>query len=283
MDTPSLLVSKGEVVLRRLSTPVRQLATSMKNGRPSITAQRVAAQRLTFNRVPAPYGNPDADDALAGDVAGEVHDGSGQGLARYLSARTTFFDRVVVNSLDGGTDQGVVLGAGYDGRAFRYAKPEVRWFEVDHSDTQADKRTRLTRLGIDTAQVTFVPVDFSDGGLAVALTEAGYDRHKPGLLLCEGVAVYLEPPVLESPIREMRSVSSPASRLAISLSLASASSDESARRERFQPAVAAAGEPERNTLDADDADALFATTGWQALVSSQRAHRTGFIVAEPIE
>jgi methyltransferase (TIGR00027 family) len=254
---------------------------AMKKGRPSITAQRVAAQRLTFDRVPAPYGNSEADDALAGDVAGEVHGGSGQGLTLYLSARTAFFDRVVVNSLDRGTDQVVVLGAGYDGRALRYAKPGVRWIEVDHPDTQADKWTRLTRLGIDAAHVTFVPVDFSEGGLAVALTEARYDREMPGLLLCEGVAVYLEPPAIEGLLRELRSVASPESRLAISLSLASASSDEAARRQRFQSAVAAVGESARNTLDADAAAALFSSTGWRDQGGSEPARRAGFIVVAP--
>jgi hypothetical protein len=30
----------------------------MRHGEPSVTAQRVAAQRLAFERVPAPYGDP---------------------------------------------------------------------------------------------------------------------------------------------------------------------------------------------------------------------------------
>jgi hypothetical protein len=34
-----------------------------------VTAQRVAAHRLTLDRIPAPYGHPGADDALARDVA----------------------------------------------------------------------------------------------------------------------------------------------------------------------------------------------------------------------
>jgi len=34
-----------------------------------VTAQRVAAHRLTFDRLLAPYGDPAADEALARDVA----------------------------------------------------------------------------------------------------------------------------------------------------------------------------------------------------------------------
>jgi hypothetical protein len=36
----------------------------------SVTARRVAAHRLTFDRIPAAYGDPVADEALARDVAG---------------------------------------------------------------------------------------------------------------------------------------------------------------------------------------------------------------------
>ena len=41
----------------------------MKDGQVSVTAQRVAAHRLTFDRIPVPYGDPAADEALARDVA----------------------------------------------------------------------------------------------------------------------------------------------------------------------------------------------------------------------
>ena len=44
-------------------------------------------------------------------------------MHEYLRARTAFFDRVVVNALDRGITQVVTGGAGYDGRAFRYAQP----------------------------------------------------------------------------------------------------------------------------------------------------------------
>src|SRR5256885_1004949 len=95
--------------------------------------------------IPAGYGDPAADQALAVDVAAgrrapanRMHD--------YLAARTSFFDRAVTGALDRGVAQVVVGAAGYDGRAFRYAKPGVRWFEVDHPATQRDKLERLERL-----------------------------------------------------------------------------------------------------------------------------------------
>ena len=61
----------------------------------------------------------------------------------------------------------VVIGAaGYDGRAFRYAKPGVTWFELDHPSTQADKMARLGKLGVQTGHVRFVAADFASDPVA---------------------------------------------------------------------------------------------------------------------
>lgn len=87
-------------------------------------------------------------------------------MHEYLRARTAFFDRAVVSALDAGAEQVVIGGAGYDGRALRYARPGVRWYELDHPATQADKLERLARLDLDTRHIRFASADFiSDLGL----------------------------------------------------------------------------------------------------------------------
>jgi methyltransferase (TIGR00027 family) len=227
---------------------------------PSQTARRVAAHRLDFTRVPADYGDPAADQALAVDVAAgrrapanRMHD--------YLAARTSFFDRTVTGALGRGVTQVVVGAAGYDGRAFRYAKPGVRWFEVDHPATQRDKLRRLERLGLDASHVRFAEADFIRDPVADRLRGAGLDPDTPSLFLLEGVAVYLEPAVLEDVLRQFRQVAAPGSSLAISVSLSRPRGDGA--RARFQATVAALGEPARSTFEAGEAEALLARTGWQ--------------------
>src|SRR5204863_5794277 len=102
--------------------------------------------------------------------------GRGDGpMVRYLAARTAFFDRVVVRALERGVRQVVIAAAGYDGRALRYAKDEVRWFEVDHPDTQADKRERLARLGLRGDEIAFVAADFAHDDVGDGLRAAGHD------------------------------------------------------------------------------------------------------------
>ncbi len=127
----------------------------MEDGGPSATARRVAAHRLGFDRTATGYGDPAADEALAADVVGGLTVSAGR-MHDYLAARTAFFDRAVTGAIDRGVRQIVTGAAGYDGRALRYAKPGVRWFEVDHPATQRDKLRRLDRLGITAPGVRFV-------------------------------------------------------------------------------------------------------------------------------
>jgi methyltransferase (TIGR00027 family) len=235
----------------------------MPSSGPSVTARRVAAYRLGFTRVPALYGDAAADEALAADVAAGEEVTAG-GMREYLDARTRFFDRVVVGAIGRGVRQIVLGGAGYDGRAFRYAKSGVRWFEVDRPATQRDKRERLDRLGIATRQVRFVEADFTRDPVAERLTAAGLDPGRPCLFLLEGVAVYLEPAVIERVLREFRQVARAGGRLAISVSRSGAHSEA---RSRFQASVAALGEPARSALGAGKATELLARTGWQVMTS----------------
>ena len=230
----------------------------VKEGSASSTARSVAARRLGFERVPADYGDPAADLALARDVAaGLVPEQSRMG--DYIRARTAFFDHAVVAALNAGMPQVVVGAAGYDGRALRYAKPGVRWFEVDHPATQADKRERLARLGIEAGHVQFVAADFTRDPVAGRLLDAGLDPRHPALFLFEGIAVYLEDSVTESVLAQFRQVTVAGGLLAISVSVASGGQARSAFRAR----VAALGEPARSVLGPAEAHAMLARAGWQ--------------------
>jgi len=234
---------------------------------PSRTAQHVAAHRLTAPRPSTPLGHPDADDALARDVAGgiEVRE---ERMHRYLHARTAFFDEVVLGAVGDGLDQVVLLGAGYDGRALRFFDGSTRWFEVDLEATQADKRARLDRLGIDDRSVTYVVADFARDDVGGALVARGLDASRPTLFVLEGVASYLADAVLASLLRSARAVAAPRSRLAVSLSVARVDRDE-ARVARFREAVAKMGEPIRSTLGVDEVDPLLQSAGWRRRTAAE--------------
>ena len=248
----------------------------MKEGTASHTARRVAAHRLEYDRVAAGYGDPAADQALTEDVAAGQEPTPGR-MHEYLRARTAFFDQTVVNALDRGVRQVVIGGAGYDGRALRYARPGVAWFEVDHPSTQADKVARVARLGLERGHVRFVVADFTADPIAESLLAAGLDPLRPTLFLLEGVAVYLERPVVERVLAAFRQVAANGSELAISVSTGTATPQE---RARFEQRVADLGEPARSKFTPDQARDLLAAVGWQPSAAPERQLAVGLLLAE---
>ncbi len=155
---------------------------------PSRTSQAVAAWRAGLPRPSSPWGDAGAQAVLCDGMA-PVHDPA---MQAHLRARTRFFDAQVVAALARGTDQVVVLGAGYDDRALRFRSPGVHFFEVDHPGTQDDKRLRLERMGADLTGLALVPADFREDDVATELEGAGHRADLPTLVLAEGLLVYLD-------------------------------------------------------------------------------------------
>ena len=186
------------------------------------------------------------------------------GFATYVAERTRFFDETLLAALDRGVHQVVIAGAGYDGRALRYQKACVTYFEVDHPATQADKRERLRRVGADTAEISFVPVDFGRDSVADALATAGHRADAPTHFLCEGVAAYLPLPDLSGLVRGLSERAAPRSTLAIDLV-------EPGRRKPLncrlvlrlmRTGTAMMGERIVTLLETDDARRLLVGAGW---------------------
>jgi methyltransferase (TIGR00027 family) len=154
----------------------------------STTAQRVAALRAGFDRPVTPTGDPDAQRRLARGMKA----GGAVKLREHILARTSFFDRAVLEALRRGVEQVVIVGAGYDDRALRFRSPGVRFFELDRPDTQEDKRRRLDGLGHVLNGPTLVPVDLERDSVAELLAVAGQSERRSTLFICEGLLVYLE-------------------------------------------------------------------------------------------
>jgi methyltransferase (TIGR00027 family) len=124
------------------------------------------------------------------------------------SARVTFFDAVVQRYL-AEVSQFVILGAGFDTRAFRLPKDvRVRSFEVDAPKTQAIKREMLAKTTIDATGVTFVSADFEKQDWLARLVDAGFDPGRPALFLWEGVVMYLDREAVETTLNKIASCAS---------------------------------------------------------------------------
>lgn len=113
-------------------------------------------------------------------------------MADMMALRTAIIDAAVHDATAGGATQLVILGAGYDGRAWRMPELKgVRVFEVDHPATQGDKRAHVSALPTPIGDVQFVAIDFERDALSDVLARAGHDATRPTCWIWEGVVMYL--------------------------------------------------------------------------------------------
>ncbi|MDF9751969.1 SAM-dependent methyltransferase [Arthrobacter sp. ES3-54] len=117
----------------------------------------------------------------------------GQAPMRHqATARTSYYDAALQRHL-AGIDQLVILGAGFDTRAFRLSPEDrVRCFEIDLPRTQAHKLAMLEKAGLPIRLSTYVSADFETEDWMEKLAASGFDPGKPALFLWEGVTMYLD-------------------------------------------------------------------------------------------
>lgn len=125
------------------------------------------------------------------------------GVRSALVARTRLIDATLEARLGRGIEQLVILGAGFDTRAYRLAGLErLAVFEVDHPDTQARKRRALARVFPALPKhVRLVASDFERRDLESVLGAAGYRETARSFILWEGVTGYLREAAVDSTLR----------------------------------------------------------------------------------
>lgn len=137
-------------------------------------------------------------------------------MADMIALRTATIDTAVRDAIAASATQLVILGAGYDGRAWRM--PElagVRVFEVDHPATQGDKRAHVSELPPPAGSVTFVSIDFERDSLDTVLDRAGHNASQPTCWIWEGVVMYLTRDAMRATLSAIAGRSAPGSTLIV--------------------------------------------------------------------
>jgi len=118
------------------------------------------------------------------------------GIYEYVCARTQVIDAIYLKALEAGFFQIVLLGAGFDTRALRFAESNqgTKVFELDAPTTQEPKLEIYCkkRLSIP-AELVFASIDFDREDVFDVLTRAGYQDGQKTLFIWEGVCMYLSP------------------------------------------------------------------------------------------
>ena len=116
------------------------------------------------------------------------------GMSNLMLVRTRFIDEQLGRAIEDGATQIVILGAGLDTRAYRFAESLKgrSVFEVDYRSTQELKKRRLeSALGAVPAFVRFAEIDFKRESLKNVLASAGYQPGEKTFFIWEGVSMYL--------------------------------------------------------------------------------------------
>lgn len=125
------------------------------------------------------------------------------GVAGNLYCRTVYIDDALRNALGAGIAQVVILGAGFDSRAYRITNIEqVHVFELDLPTTQHLKQRLIEKVvGGIPSHVSFVPIDFDRQDIEAVMTAAGLHRELKTFFIWEGVTQYLTAEAVDRTLR----------------------------------------------------------------------------------
>lgn len=187
------------------------------------------------------------------------------GLAGHAALRMAAVDAAVETGREAGCRQVVVVGAGYDTRAWRMSQLSgCHVVEIDLPTTQARKQHRLRDL-TPVTPVMFAPADLARDSLPAALAQTGHDPGQPTMWIWEAVAPYLPRQAVLDTIDAIARLSPARSHLAMSVARpeligrgAVATLLSPAARGLF----AGIGEPLRSTFADDDITAVLAEAGF---------------------
>ncbi|HEV2637962.1 MAG TPA: class I SAM-dependent methyltransferase [Actinocrinis sp.] len=253
---------------------------------PSQTALLAAAARaahLIVDDKPLIFSDPLAY-ALLGDRAEEflqyhrLH-GTHVVLAEARSAvitRSRFTEERLVEAVDRGVDQYVILGAGLDSYAFRQparGRNGLRVFEVDHPATQLWKRDRLREIAEspfsdlqDDSPLTFVPVDLETEPLTPHLLANGFDPARPAFVSWLGVTMYLTREAIDAALAAIGALA-PGTEIVVDYLLPAELRDEAGQTyvDNVAPISAERGEPWVTFLSPEEMAELLHEHGFEVI------------------
>ena len=176
------------------------------------------AERICYDPYAKQFAGPSftviGEMDMPAETALELFNALVPGFHEFFLARTRYIDDILKECIADGLEQLVILGAGYDSRAYRFKeiKEQAIVFEVDHPATQQVKMERVKdTFGELPGHVHYIPVDFQKENLADHLSVHGYDRNKKTFFIWEGVTMYIEADAVDAVLDYISSDSGPGS------------------------------------------------------------------------
>jgi methyltransferase (TIGR00027 family) len=184
-------------------------------------------------------------------------------------ARVKHMDGVLRRELAAGAAQVVILGAGFDSRAYRFADrlAGIPTFEVDHPVTASVKRARVRRaVGGLPRHVRYVDADLSVAGeLEKRLAMAGYRHGLRTLVIWSGVTPYIPEDGVDAVLRWLARAGAPGSSIVFDYAYREAVEGTGFfyGAPQLRRRVAEGGEPLRFGVDRDRVPEFLAARGFE--------------------
>jgi len=201
-------------------------------GRPSVTAEAVTLARAVEHLRPEserivddPFARLFLGRAGRAALAAWTVNGPATRLVKrldpggvtYIACRHRYLDDQLAEALDAGVEQVVLLGAGYDTRAYRFADQLAGRpvYEVDLAPiSQRKARTIAANASqFPDTDVRRVEIDFETQTLAETLNAAGFQAGAPTFVVWEGVSMYLTRAAVKSTVGAVHDLCGDGSRL----------------------------------------------------------------------
>lgn len=135
------------------------------------------------------------DPSFKGDEASALKKAVEKSLAPSPLGRAAFCESALETAAVLGSEQYLILAAGYDTFSYRQPKwaEKMRIFEIDYPSTAADKKARLKRAGITAPKnVNYIEIDFEKENIRDRLCECkNFDRRKISFCSLLGLLYYV--------------------------------------------------------------------------------------------
>lgn len=201
-------------------------------GRPSLTAEAVTIARALEHL--KPEGERIVDDpwahlflsgparqalgAWSRSLSARLLRRLGPAGTTYVPLRHRFIDDHLAAALDAGATQVVLLGAGYDTRAYRFAEQLAGRpvFEVDLAPISRAKAATIAKHAgeFPSTNVVRVEIDFETQTLADVLTAQGFVTGERTFFTWEGVPMYLTRAAVATTLDGVHDLGGPGSQVA---------------------------------------------------------------------
>jgi methyltransferase (TIGR00027 family) len=195
----------------------------------------------------------------------EEDSGPMSGQFEAIGHRKCFINQQVLEAITVGIRQVMVIGAGFDTLCFRLA-PQftgVQFLELDHPSTSRIKHKAVTRLG-QPENLHFISADIATSNLSeVMQKEACWNTESAGMIIAEGVLMYMEPERVETLFLEAARCGAAGSRITFTHMVPGGCSGDEGNVTRFLAQLI--GEPLLSSIETSDLPAMLNKSGWRLI------------------